>query len=407
MTMSSSKAQHLTLRLAIAVLCAGAATVYSAAVLADTATDTAGPSGDINGLDEIIVTGSRQAGLKAADSPAPIQILSADALKVAAGSPDLMSTLSQIVPSLTMQAFGADMAGQTLQAKLRGLSPNHVLVLVNGKRRHTTANLAVDSGSAYQGGAGVDLNFIPVDAIDHIEVLTDGAAAQYGSDAIAGVINIILKKNPSGGTLNGTYGQYMNGGGLTGDVSGNAGLAPMDGAFLNITGEIHNHGHSNQGDVDERVVNPANQTSYPGVNLPNIPGYPYLNQIDGDAQTHTKLAMINSGIDLENGIEIYGFGSYGDKKAASYENYRLGTKVAYTNPLTGTTTYPYPAPKKKYDGASHTWFLCELKVGAKPDLSHSDGTFRALKWVSAKTVLPEIVAWKQTAFAAGLKNLGL
>jgi iron complex outermembrane receptor protein len=92
-------------------------------------------------LQEVIVTGTRQSGLSAAESPAPIQILSADALKAAAGNPDLMSTLAQIVPSLTMEAFGLDMAGQTLLAKLRGMSPNQVLVLVNGKRRHTTANL--------------------------------------------------------------------------------------------------------------------------------------------------------------------------------------------------------------------------------------------------------------------------
>ena len=340
MPMGSSKAQQLSLRLAIAMLCAGASALQASAALADTS--AADATADTSGLDEIIVTGSRQAGQKAADSPAPIQILSADALKNAAGSPDLMSTLSQIVPSLTMQAFGADMAGQTLQAKLRGLSPNHVLVLVNGKRRHTTANLAVDTGSTYQGGAGVDLNFIPVDAIDHIEVLTDGAAAQYGSDAIAGVINVILKKNNSGGTLNGTYGGYMNGGGKTNDVSGNAGLEPMEGAYFSLTGEIHNHGHSNQGAVDERVVNPANQTTYPGVNLPNIPGYPYLNQIEGDGETHTKLAMINTGFDFEGGTEAYGFASYGNKHAASYENYRLPTKVAYTDPLTGVTTYPYP-----------------------------------------------------------------
>src|SRR6202030_4565623 len=104
------------------------------------------------------------------------------------------------------------------------------LVLVNGKRRHTTANLAVDTGSVYQGGAGVDLNFIPLDAVDHIEVLTEGAAAQYGTDAIAGVINIILKKNSSGGKLDGTYGNYFDGGGNTGNVGGNFGFEPMAGS---------------------------------------------------------------------------------------------------------------------------------------------------------------------------------
>src|SRR6202035_173018 len=172
-----------------------------------------------------IVTGTRESGIRAVDSAAPIQIISAAALKNA-GAADLMSALVTLVPSLQMLAFGYDMAAQTLQARLRGVSPNDVLVLINGKRRHTTANLAVDTGSPFQGGARVELNFIPLDAIDHVEVLTDGAAALYGSDAIAGVINIILKKNTSGGIASATYGQYANGGGKTEDVSGNAGFEP-------------------------------------------------------------------------------------------------------------------------------------------------------------------------------------
>ena len=137
-----------------------------------------GPADDT--LNEIIVTGSRTSGIKAADSPAPIQLFSARRVAKSRRRPDLMTRLAALVPSLTLQAFGFDMAGQTLQARLRGLSPNDVLVLIDGKRRHTTANLAVDTGSPFQGGAGVDLNFIPLDAIDHVEVLTDGAAAQYG-----------------------------------------------------------------------------------------------------------------------------------------------------------------------------------------------------------------------------------
>src|SRR5579859_470606 len=292
MSMSSSTARQLCLRLAITMLCAGGSAICSSAALAATATATSASEAtatDAGALDEVIVTGSRQAGQKAADSPAPIQILSAESLAAASGNPDLMSTLAQIVPSLTMQAFGFDMAGQTLLARLRGLSPNHVLVLINGKRRHTTANIAVDTGSAYQGGAGVDLNFIPLDAIEHIEVLTDGAAAQYGTDAIAGVINIILKKNTSGGVVNGTYGQYGNdGGGKTEDVSANAGFDPGQGGYFNLTGQFHNHGHSNVGAIDERVVNPANFTSYPNSNLPNVPGWPYLNRISGDGAQQSK-----------------------------------------------------------------------------------------------------------------------
>jgi iron complex outermembrane receptor protein len=348
------------LRLAIAMLCASASALHASAAFADTATTDATAD---SSLDEVIVTGSRQSGLKASDSPAPIQVLSADALKAASGNPDLMSTLAQIVPSLTQQAFGADQAGQTLQMKLRGLSPNHVLVLINGKRRHTTANLAVDTGSVYQGGAGVDLNFIPVDAIDHIEVLTDGAAAQYGSDAIAGVINIILKKNNSGGTVSGTYGQYANGGGRTEDASGNMGFEPTDGAYFSLTGQFNNHGHSNVGNIDERVVNPGNLTSYPNLNLPNVPGYPYLNRISGDGAMQSKLLLINTGFDFENGTEVYSTITYGHKNAASYENYRLPSKADYTDALTGAAVYPLPFGFNPQEATSEDDY--QLNVGVK------------------------------------------
>jgi iron complex outermembrane recepter protein len=302
----------------------------------------AGPS-QSHDLDEIIVTGSRQSGLKASDSPAPVQILSAEALKAASGNPDLMSTLAQIVPSLTQQAFGLDMAQQTLQVKMRGLSPNHVLVLVNGKRRHTTANLAIDLGSVFQGGAGVDLNFIPVDAIDHIEVLTDGAAAQYGSDAIAGVINIILKKSSSGGSVTGTYGQNAGSvGGKTEDASANAGFEPTDRSYFNITGEFYNRGHTSANSVDNRVVNPANLATYPDSNMPLVPGYPYLNHYGDTGARQMKLVFINMGDDLENGIELYSTISYGHKDAASYENYRLPHYADYTDATTGQPVYPLP-----------------------------------------------------------------
>jgi iron complex outermembrane receptor protein len=322
-----------TIELAIA---AGVATLAWVNAFAD------GPQADAGALDEIIVTGTRTSGMAVMDSPAPVQILSAETLKAVSGNADLMSALAQVVPSLTMQAFGYDMSEQTLLAKLRGLSPNHVLVLVNGKRRHTTASLAVDGGSPYQGGAGVDLNFIPLDAIDHIEVLTDGAAAQYGTDAIAGVINIILKKNPSGGTLTGTYGEYGNTEGKTTDVSANSGFQPGTGAFLNVTGEVRNHGHSSVGAIDERLVNPANLDTYPNSNMANAPGYPYLNQGLGDGEQREKQAMLNSGVDFEGGAELYFFGSYGHKDAQAFQNYRLPNKANYIDPTTGETVYPYP-----------------------------------------------------------------
>ncbi|MGH7224108.1 MAG: TonB-dependent receptor plug domain-containing protein, partial [Gemmataceae bacterium] len=262
-------------------------------------------------------------------------------LKTVAGNPALLAALEQVVPSFTAQAFGNDMAGQTLQAKLRGLSCNDVLVLVNGKRRHGTANIEVDSGP-FQGCAGVDLDFIPVDAIDHIEVLTDGAAAQYGSDAIAGVINIILKKNHTGGDASGTYGGYMDGGGDTGDVSANAGFQPARDSYFNVTAEVHDHGASNRSAIDERVINPANLAAYPDSNMPEAAGYPYLGAEEGDGHYALKLFEVNAGFAFPAGAQLYAFATYGEKDAHSFQKYRLPDKIVHTNPTTGVTSYPFP-----------------------------------------------------------------
>jgi len=320
----------------------GACLLASGGALAQSTDASSSNSSASSELDQVIVTGTRQSGLTAADSPAPIQIISGESLRTVAGDPDLLTALSQIVPSFVMQAFGNDLAGETLQAKLRGLSCNDVLVLVNGKRRHTTANIEIDPGDPYQGCAGVDWNFIPLDSIDHIEVLTDGAAAQYGTDAIAGVINIILKKNASGGSVSGTYGNYMDGGGNTGDVSANAGFAPIENSYVNLTAEVHHHGDSNRGAIDPRVINAAQSGTYPNDDVVNAPGYPYLNGQEGDAAYELKIFAVNAGFDFGNGQEFYAFGSYGDKHAAAYQNYRTPSKVSYTDPTTGVTTYPFP-----------------------------------------------------------------
>jgi len=274
-------------------------------------------------IDTVIVTGTRQTGLKAVDSPSPIQVLDIGALE-RTGQPDLIQAMAQNLPSFTAQAFGGDTANLTLSAKLRGLSPNHTLVLINGKRRHTTANLAVLAG-AYQGGAAADLSFIPVSAIDHIEVLQEGAAAQYGTDAIAGVVNIILKSYDEGGLVSATGGKYFDGGGKTGDISANLGLKPFERAFLNISAETKYHDFSDRGGIDPRVVAPANLASQP--TLVNFPGYPYVNHISGDAAYHLSMMTANAGYDMGRGLEFYSFATYGRKTAAAFENYRTPNRI--------------------------------------------------------------------------------
>jgi len=285
------------------------------------------PAGD---LETLIVTGTRMTGLRAVDSPAPIQVLDSTALR-RTGQGDLIQAMAQNIPSFNAQAFGGDTANLTLSAKLRGLSPNHALVLINGKRRHGTANLAV-LGGPFQGGATADLNYIPLGAVSHIEVLQDGAAAQYGTDAIAGVINIILKNQSEGGSIVLSGGEYFDGGGRTGDITANLGVAPIDGAYLNVTFESRWHGHSFRGDVDPRTIDtPFNTASssrlsrYPG--LVNAKDYPYVNRIPGDAEYRLNIGSYNAGYQLTEDVEIYSFGTYGTKYGAAFENYRVPNLV--------------------------------------------------------------------------------
>ena len=279
-------------------------------------------------VNEVIVTGTRTAGLRAADSPAPIQVLGAPAL-ARTGSPGLIDALALAVPSFNAQAIGGDMANETLSARLRGLSPNHVLVLINGKRRHGTANLAILS-SVFQGGAAADLDMIPAAAIDHIEVLQDGAAAQYGSDAIAGVINIILKSAPQGGSAQVSGGGYYDGGGLTADYTGNVGLGANSPGYLNLTNEVRFHDFSNRGGPDQRVVQAVESGAEPS--WANLQDYPYVNKIFGDARYDLSLISANAGYDL-GGAQLYAFGTWGLKNAGGWANFRVPTKLPQLYPV--------------------------------------------------------------------------
>ena len=181
---------------------------------------------------DIIVTGTRASGMQAAESATPIQLLSQDALS-RVGQPNLNQALTQLVPSFQAQTQGTDMSSFSLSARLRGLSPNHTLVMVNGKRRHGNSILQVING-AFGGSAAPSIDLIPPDIVQRIEVLQDGAAAQYGTDAIAGVINIILKSDDAGVSAKASVGEYYDGEGRTYSASGNFGLPIGDSGFLDI-----------------------------------------------------------------------------------------------------------------------------------------------------------------------------
>jgi iron complex outermembrane receptor protein len=282
------------------------------------------------GVSEVIVTGTRVTGLKAADSAAPVQVLGSDALK-RVGQPDLIQSLTQNLPSFNSESFGTDTGQLTLSAQLRGLNPNNTLVLVDGKRRHSTGNLHVAPG-VFQGAATPDLGLIPVGAIDHVEVLQDGAAAQYGSDAIAGVVNIILKTANHGGTLSGTGGSYYSNGGATGAFSANIGLPIGDKGFINLTAETRYHDFSHQGGADRRLFN-LDGTLKAGLNAVDragvlgAPDTPRVNHIYGDASSNVYNGFYNAGYELGEGVQLYSFGSYSHRKASAFENYRLPSRV--------------------------------------------------------------------------------
>ncbi|HEX7761236.1 MAG TPA: TonB-dependent receptor [Caulobacteraceae bacterium] len=332
--------------LGASLLAIGAALASSGAYAADataTATDTA--TADQATLGELIVTGTRQTGVKAADSAAPIQVIGSSAL-AHVGQPDVIQALAQNLPSFNAEAVGGDTANLTLAAALRGLNPNDTLVLVNGKRRHPTGNLHVDTGS-FQGAAAPDLSLIPSSAIDHVEVLTDGAAAQYGTDAIAGVINIILKKADHGGTIIGTGGQYYFGDGTTGAGSVNVGLPVGPKGFLNLTGEVRFHDFSRRGGADARVSNQdgsikSDDNAIDTAGLPGAPNYPLVNNINGDAQSMLYNGFYNAGYDITDTIQAYSFGSYSHRTASAYENYRVPSKVIQVDGDGNVLSVPFP-----------------------------------------------------------------
>ena len=271
----------------------------------------------------IVVTGTRMSGRRASDSPAPMDIFNGADL-VREGQIDLSNALAKVMPSLNIQPVGFDLANETLAVRMRGLSPNHTLVLINGKRLHGTANLSVLSGP-FQGGAAPDLNYVLMASVARIEVLKDGAAAQYGSDAIAGVINILLRDNDAGGSLTATRSGYYKGDGLTSEGAVNLGLRLGDGGFLNITGNIRDHGFSNAGGPDQRVVRAVATGDKPG--YLTLPGYPRVNKVYGDARYMLQVVTLNAGLPVGEAAELYGFGTFAHKKAGGWANFRLPEKL--------------------------------------------------------------------------------
>ncbi|MBH3460542.1 TonB-dependent receptor plug domain-containing protein [Pseudomonas putida] len=224
-----------------------------------------------NPLDTVVVVGNRGQARTLAESPAPVDVISSKQL-LATGQPDLTRALSRVLPSLNQPAssgFGSTSVMRPIS--LRGLNGDQVLVLVNGKRRHNSALL--NNGTYLNSGSQpVDLDMIPTALVDHVEILRDGASAQYGSDAIGGVVNIVLKQTDHGGSLSTSYGQnYENGDGETVRQTGNVGLALPNDGFINLGVDIKHQKISDRSDnapYTDSAGNTSLQHTYYGTGLP-------------------------------------------------------------------------------------------------------------------------------------------
>jgi len=252
-------------------------------------------------VEKISIIGSRAAPRSAADSAVPIDII--DGSEIASQGPsDMVSLLQNVVPSFNVNDQPIN-DGSTLvrPANLRGLASDHTLVLVNGKRRHRSAVITFLGGGLSDGAQGPDLSVIPSVAIKQVDVLRDGAAAQYGSDALAGVMNFTLKNASEGGSLEVKYGQFAEGDGEGVQLSGNVGLPLTENGFVNTSFEWKKSdptSRSVQRDDAQALIDAGNTA----VDSPA--------QIWGSPEVKNDFKVfINAGIDLGNGAEAYAFGN--------------------------------------------------------------------------------------------------
>ena len=305
---------------------------------------------------QIVITGTRAANRTVANSPVPVDVIGAQAINNT-GQTETNKVLNQLVPSFNFpQPSIADGSDAVRPATLRGLSPDQTLVLINGKRRHVSALLNIN-GTVGRGSAAVDLNLIPALAISRVEVLRDGAAAQYGSDAIAGVINIQLKNSSHGGRATVTAGEYISTIDNVANVTGlqlsngqpvldptdnryflanadgnrrvhdgkqitsavNVGVPLGPNGFLNLTGQYHHRDLSNRAGFDLRpnFIRPTSTTWDPREVTFNRLEFQF-----GDPREHDYELMLNGGYDITPDWQLYAFGSYGHRRTVSAANYR-------------------------------------------------------------------------------------
>jgi iron complex outermembrane receptor protein len=283
------------------------------------------PEGDEATLETVSVLGTRSKARSAVDSAAPIDIIGGEELR-SQGATDALDQLRVLVPSFNVSTIPIDDAATLVRpANLRGLPPDNTLVLVNGKRRHRAAVISFLGHGVSDGAQGVDLSVFPSMALEQVEVLRDGAAAQYGSDAIAGVINFGLKRRDEGGTVEAFGGQHYQGDGFTQQYGAQIGL-PLGGenGFATFTAEYR------KADDTSRSVQRDDAAEAAAAGYPNVPNPAQIwgsPEIKGD-----KKLVANLGFSTDS-VDVYLFGNYADRETDGGFYYRNPTSRAgvYSN----------------------------------------------------------------------------
>lgn len=338
-----------------------------------------GDTGANNG-DEIITTGTRRKARSAADTPAPVDVISGVEFTNQASN-DLQDLLRTSVPSYNVNAQPISDAATIIRpANLRGLSPDNTLVLLNGKRRHRGSVISFLGGGIADGAQGVDVSVFPALALKQVEVLRDGASSQYGSDAIAGVINFQLKDAAEGGMVEAVYGQTYEGDGEDYRISGNVGFGIGDRGFVNITGEY---------DQTEGTVRAATRNDVAALiaagntaAADNLTINTYTDEFaqywgTPDVNDNIKL-FVNSGFELSDNAELYLFGNYAERQAEGGFFYRNPTNRGgvYAGPTVNNAN-GNEARRVSFDTASGAWVFDPAGTDWQEVIytDNGDGTF--------------------------------
>ena len=331
------------------LLTLGAALVLAGAMNGGTAraaaagAENAAPSEAATELGEVIVTGTRRTDRTAAESSAPIDILSGSEL-AAQPTGNMLDTLSNLVPSFIVgQNSISDASSLVRSPSLRGLPGDEMLVMLNGKRMNRSALVQVYQGGETElafGSQGPDLASIPSIAVKSLEILRDGASAQYGSDAIAGVLNYQFKTDSTGAEITGRYGEYFPKGyardGGDGQIALNVGLPLGSQGFADFSMELAKNEQTVRNPTRPSAV--AFAAAYPNL-APDLPHYPGPVQQWGTPPSKSVKTFLNTGVRLDNNDEIYFFMNWAEIYTNESFNYRLPKTVTYQ----GTTYANHPA----------------------------------------------------------------